>query len=288
MQRILCGSAVCAVCGPGVWSARRQEITVACRAASELGLVAVLVTLTVPHDRRTRLVDELDMLLRGWKAIAGAGRSWRRMKERFGIAGHIRALEVEDAPNGWHAHYHAVFFLRGDAREEVVQEFVAGIAEVWLGTLGLTGARSAEVGKLVHGKALHRPESSIGGYLSKGPAATITDFAEAVLEGGQPARVARMRWRELQQELTGRTRVAFSRGVKMLVRKERSLRSWCQMTRPQQGAESQVPPTTAASSQPKPGPERIPRERGPSGWLGRVPRLVRGKLAQYRSWGRRT
>jgi hypothetical protein len=76
----------------------------------EGGGIAFL-TLTQMHC----LQDPLDVLWTrldgGWSAVT-RGATWRRDREKFGIAGHVRITEiVHDASNGWNPHHHAVLFL---------------------------------------------------------------------------------------------------------------------------------------------------------------------------------
>jgi hypothetical protein len=99
-----------------------------------------MITMTMPHEFGQPLADLLDLISNGFRSIL-SGRLWagtpeRRvharpskrggmlpaytipakpgMRQKLGIAGTVRSLEVTHGPNGWHPHLHVLVFVRGE------------------------------------------------------------------------------------------------------------------------------------------------------------------------------
>lgn len=129
-----CGSPwSCPRCSAVIAVQRAQHIANAIDANSRAGGSAYFLTLTMRHDRGHSLADLWDGLQYGWRGLVGTPeyrgapgrvgkdgiRSPRRIgeKERFGILGTIRAVELTHGENGWHLHVHALMFMEGDPFE---------------------------------------------------------------------------------------------------------------------------------------------------------------------------
>jgi len=105
-----CGSVwECPTCAAKIQASRADEIS---RAVDDhWGLDrAVLLTLTVRHAPTSDLKALRRGLADAWR-IMRSGAPWRRIAERWGIRGYIKALEVTHGPNGWHPHLHVIFLL---------------------------------------------------------------------------------------------------------------------------------------------------------------------------------
>ena len=104
----VCGSVwACPVCAERITANRRKELK-KLLALTEYRIV--MVTLTLSHHRGEELagmVDDLNHAVRRTKT----GRAWRRFEEKWGLQGHIYALEVTYGRNGWHPHRHEIFVL---------------------------------------------------------------------------------------------------------------------------------------------------------------------------------
>jgi hypothetical protein len=105
------------------------------------GNTVMMSTLTFPHDMGMRLAKLMPVVADGFRCLI-SGRAWAGtpertvaerpskrggmlparyyppkpgMRDRVGVAGTIRSVEVTHGKNGWHPHAHALFFLAGDA-----------------------------------------------------------------------------------------------------------------------------------------------------------------------------
>jgi hypothetical protein len=102
-----CGNVwLCPVCSAKIHHRRAAELRDTLTAWEAKSGAASLVTITVPHDLDDPLSNLVDAERTAWKHIT-AGAAWQRLKRRFGIVGHIIALEFTwSDENGWHPHHH--------------------------------------------------------------------------------------------------------------------------------------------------------------------------------------
>lgn len=214
-QRILCGSPVCPVCGPGLWTSYRSGIQEAIEAWRFLGGRVCLLTFTVPHRPTDGLQALIHLLAECWSRV-WAGRPGRRLRHDFGIHAVIRVLEVEDGKQGWHPHYHALLFVPASTDVDTVAALVQEVGSRWLRACTALGTpiHARALDALIHGKCLVNPQRGIADYLTKGPGRVVADLADRVADGDLRARA---RWRELQAALANRTRVHRSQGVARIV-----------------------------------------------------------------------
>lgn len=107
---VQCGSVWhCPVCARKIAVRRRAELVVATNRMNESGGVCGLLTCTVPHAASDSCTEVLDRLQRLFDRL-NAGKSARLFRERFAVAGQIRALEFTKGVNGWHPHVHSLLF----------------------------------------------------------------------------------------------------------------------------------------------------------------------------------
>jgi hypothetical protein len=104
-----CGNVwLCPVCSAKIHHRRAAELRDALTTWEAQGHAASLVTITVPHDLTDPLARLLNAERDAWKHVT-QGAAWQRLKRRFGIAGHIIALEFTwGDENGWHPHNHVL------------------------------------------------------------------------------------------------------------------------------------------------------------------------------------
>jgi hypothetical protein len=104
-----CGNVwLCPVCSAKIHHRRAAELREALAIWAEQGHSTSLVTITGPHDLDDPLSKLLDTQKDAWKHVT-AGAAWQRLKRRYGIAGHIIALEFTwGDENGWHPHHHVL------------------------------------------------------------------------------------------------------------------------------------------------------------------------------------
>lgn len=227
---VTCGSVWhCAVCALKIAMRRRAEMIVAtqrhCEAGGEIGLL----TCTVPHAADQSLAVVLERLDRLFKRLNSGKRSklWR---ERWGVVGTVRALELTYGLNGWHPHTHSLVFMgrcagaRGlsDAGDELFERWAA-VALREFGwklpriAVDLRGGASAAdyVGKWgleleVAGAALKKGKGD-----SRGTFELLRDYAEGTSASGTI-------WREfattvapfVDGAVASRQQLVWSRGLK--------------------------------------------------------------------------
>ncbi len=136
-----CGSVwMCPVCAAKITSRRRLELMALISAATGRGFEVSLVTRTFSHDKRTFELPELLKLFgEALSRSKGATRA-RKLAQRAGVAGAVRALEVTHGEiNGWHPHSHDVVIHRPGERGRI-----ATLRNGWIRELvkrGLAGMR---------------------------------------------------------------------------------------------------------------------------------------------------
>jgi hypothetical protein len=115
----VCGSVwTCPICATKITEGRRNELSSAVAYWQNQGGSVALVTTTIPHKRTQRLMDIL-------VKVQCARRKWRNRKpfkqsvEDFGICGTVRALEVNYGMNGWHVHFHELYFYNLEGKKYV-------------------------------------------------------------------------------------------------------------------------------------------------------------------------
>lgn len=154
---------VCPVCSAKISERRREEVAQAIAQATASGLVVYLLTLTFPHG----LGDDLDKIvtdsLKAYSKLF-SGKAGAKLRERIGLQGTIRAMEVtHGTSNGFHPHFHVLLFL--DPAKALMPYYVhSQIAPRWQAVAVSSGlpCPSLEYGCHVDGgeKAAH--------YVSKG------------------------------------------------------------------------------------------------------------------------
>jgi hypothetical protein len=233
--------------------ARRDmlELTVAVAAAEREGLATFMVTLTMRHHEREPLAALLNDMLKA-KAWVFSGRWFRAWRDAWGVVGHVRYTEITDGENGWHPHFHLVFFARPDLADSELEALEGQLTDRWLtalerrGRAGLSGiavnvARGhsetarylAKQGKLPERKtkpgiefeAAYAPSKKARADASFAPlellavAAGLGDvkrYAGVFTEDDETAAIERAgrRWLEYFLAIKGRQIVAWSDGLK--------------------------------------------------------------------------
>lgn len=160
----------CPVCAAVIRAERAREITEVVEAHQAAGGTVLMVTLTLRHDRHQGLESTLDTVLTGWqKFLQGrfwAGESFRDyeqraerhavrsigyaldpdryrckprplkpryqgFKERFGVQGFVRSVEVTHGRSGWHPHVHGLLLLRENPTAEQLHELEDDLFGRW-------------------------------------------------------------------------------------------------------------------------------------------------------------
>lgn len=92
-----------------------------------------LVTFTIRHSRSESLKEILDALKHGLHCLT-RNASGRKLLAKYGIAHNVRSLEVTYGnSNGWHPHYHVLFYSFFNLTPEQMEQFQKELAVLWKG-----------------------------------------------------------------------------------------------------------------------------------------------------------
>jgi hypothetical protein len=103
---------LCAVCSAKIRARRGDEIAEAVGRHIGRGGGAYFATGTLSHDQGDALAASLGVLTKAWRSLT-SGKAYQMEKERYGILGTIKAVEVTHGRHGWHPHIHAVILTNG-------------------------------------------------------------------------------------------------------------------------------------------------------------------------------
>lgn len=135
----LCGSIwACPCCSAKIRQGRCEEISAAVRQHVDRGGLALFLTLTVMHGVNQRLADLFPVVADSWRAMNG-GQAAKERRERYGITGFIRAIEVTHGENGWHPHLHVLVLLDVGRTVADVERLGDELVDVWCDTIGKAG-----------------------------------------------------------------------------------------------------------------------------------------------------
>lgn len=113
---------LCAVCAPKIAERRSAEIESAMTVCKAQGGQVLMPTFTVPHGRTDPLVDTLDLIKKALRSM-GMSRRYKQLQERLGVQGRIIATEITHGEaNGWHPHFHELWFFERAGVDLVVLE----------------------------------------------------------------------------------------------------------------------------------------------------------------------
>jgi hypothetical protein len=232
---IRCASVhACPVCSPKIRQGRASEIERGVdRWISEDGGGAVFVTATLPHDAVDRLSDLYDGLAKGLRGM-WSGSAWMSDRERFGIVGVIRTVEVTRGPSGWHPHVHALLLTARPLGARDVVRLRMRLRTRWAqsieragfrrpqGRLGLDTRRVYDVaGLAAYTAKLDGDVSTLGVALEltrhdlkagRRESRTPWEILDALRQWGDVAELTL--WQEYEQASHGKRSIVWSRGLK--------------------------------------------------------------------------
>ncbi len=126
----------CPVCAAQIASQRQMLVSEVLTRWHARGGRAMMITLTVRHDRTQSLKTVWDAVAKGWSRATN-GRSWDVLGSLFGVDGRLpwlRFVEVTHGKSGWHVHVHALVLLGEGAQgreADVVEQIRARMWGSW-------------------------------------------------------------------------------------------------------------------------------------------------------------
>lgn len=161
-----CGSPwSCPICAPVIREQVAREYNEIATIAAGLGWTMLFMVGTHRHHLGDRLADSLPMTTSGVHSTL-QGRWWTEFKSRHHYAGLIRTVEIDYGwVNGWHDHWQALLFFRGEVDDGEVESLRDWAFSRWDRVCTRAGygplvAEGLDVSRLRH-------EDRIGDYLVK-------------------------------------------------------------------------------------------------------------------------
>lgn len=157
----------CPICSARIREGRRSEIQDGFTQAKSLGWKAWFVTFTVPHTIKTPLAKSLKALRSAYARM----RNYSSLKQFWGsVEGVIKSTEVQVGSNGFHPHFHCVFFSTGSIDEEKLK---------------------AAWAKAVVKEGLAKPSEAVGVVVKEATSAGISNYLAKVQENKVSLEMAR-------------------------------------------------------------------------------------------------
>lgn len=104
---------LCPICSPKIAERRANEIQQAMGQCLAQGGQVLMPTFTIPHGRQDLLTDTLALIKDALRWMA-RHRQYKQLQSRLGVQGRIIATEINHGEaNGWHPHFHELWFFEG-------------------------------------------------------------------------------------------------------------------------------------------------------------------------------
>lgn len=218
----------CPVCSGIIRASRGRDIADGFSYWHGLGFGAYFVTVTIRHSKRDPLKALLDTLSDAWRRVV-SGSVWKRLRHDWQIEGYTRSLEVTYGVNGWHPHYHFIFFVRVPSSDETASVMRSVLFERFVRCLRAAGAAAGNVPNARYGLDVVRVNDDgrvLADYVSKISSIAVEMSASALKSGRLPSsfdafqlldlstRWAVRAWREFCTAIKGKRSVYFSRGLR--------------------------------------------------------------------------
>lgn len=221
---VYCNSVwTCPVCATRIAEERAQVAQAHIDAALSLGHGVAHATLTFSHHKGDLLVQTIALFSRALKRVK-SGRAAVEFRERWGVIGEIRALEVTHGKeNGWHPHSHAITVTRRPLSKAELAQYCAELFALWADACVKTGlGRPTEE----HGVKVQGAKNA-GDYVAKwGFATELTrSHLKRAKDGGRTPwqilndaaagdRRSRLLFREFADCFKGKRQLFYSHGLK--------------------------------------------------------------------------
>lgn len=212
----------CPICSMTITEGRRTELKQGLANWIDSGGHAYLVTFTNSHHKG----DDLGQLLQGQKKAFV--KFWQKRKvtemlKRLGYQGRIVATEVTwGEQNGWHPHYHMIFFFDHEINSQGIQSY---LALEWQDACIKAGLKAPD---LIHGVDVRNgtraaeyvskwglEEEVTKGHLKKGLNGSLTPFD--LLRGASTNNHFKTLFKQFADVFKGKQQLVWSKGLKELL-----------------------------------------------------------------------
>lgn len=223
---------LCPVCAQRIAWKRGRELEEQIRVWLEAGGTVLFQTLTFPHDYSDPLKESAQIAAKAFTAVL-SGRRWQDERNRYGIEGTVRTLEVTLGPSGWHPHLHALIFLRRPrgvrARRAIQKNFFGRFSKV----IQRAGYRAPDIRncpiEIVHSAEVGQYVTKFSGvvreltawHMKKGRSQSRTPMQLLQDLVANNSAEDRRRWSEWETGTYRRRQLTYSRGLrKRLTKRE--------------------------------------------------------------------
>lgn len=125
----MCGNSwACPVCSAIKMAKAAAKIAVAIDALKEKDYVPIMITFTVFHSKADSCQQVFDLLYGTWRTVTYQGTksranvgAWGRFIHELEIKHRVRCAEVTYSENGWHPHFHCLFWIHKSKLTNVLQ-----------------------------------------------------------------------------------------------------------------------------------------------------------------------
>ena len=223
-----CGSIwLCPVCSNKIRGARAKEMTASLSRHIDSGRGALASVLTLSHHRGNSLSSSLSEIKSAWSKMT-RHRYFKAWRERYGVIGYIKSLEVTNGQNGWHPHYHFLWLTKEPIDKYARYSMETDLFAIW--SKYVTNHTDRSVTRQANGIEQIKSGQAIGRYLAKTIAYELThghmkdgkksgqrtpfQIANDYFQTGDSADEAL--WREYEQAIKGEHFITWSPSLKHL------------------------------------------------------------------------
>lgn len=156
---VTCGDVwKCPVCANHITAHRRDDLQYVISTLN--ATIPIMISFTIQHSNVDGLPHSMAVLAEAWRSMTSC-KCFTAYRSNKLMAGHVRSLEVTwGKKNGWHPHYHALFFMRDS---NAISGFYSDVRTLWSEHVDMAGGRVS----WEHGCALTVADTSIAAYIAK-------------------------------------------------------------------------------------------------------------------------
>lgn len=162
----------CASCAARAMRVRRDQLMTTLVVARILGIEVLFVTLTVSHGRSDAFVQTLGVLRGAYKYLLTDGRRGQSLKKELAVWLIDRTLETTDSADGFHPHFHLLFFRSPTAPKADLDQVTRRLTAAWKEALTAAGQElGVQVAMPETGVVVERvyDDKGMAAYLTKLP-----------------------------------------------------------------------------------------------------------------------
>lgn len=219
-----CGSVWgCPLCAAKISERRRKELKKAIKQAKQLGLQVMLLTLTIPHGLGDDVNAITDQMIAAWDSIK-RNKAGRTVRDKVGLVGTIRAIEVTHGQNGFHPHFHILLFIESSMTPPEVHALYAPLWQSSCVKQGLPRPSDSHGCKVDDGSwaAAYASKWGLESEMTKGHTKTANgkgmtpwDMLRAVLHDNDQE--AAKLFKVYYEAFKGRRQLCWSKGLKKML-----------------------------------------------------------------------